>query len=159
MKLELPPDQYFEQLAKFPTSGSAIIRNENNEFLIVKQTYKDGWHFSGGGSDKNEKPSDTIIREVKEELCIDIKVNKCICVDFITNPPFSRINFMFDCGILKKEDIDKIKIDTDEISELKFVKPKEMFELLSEASKKRIFNSIDNINTGNCTYLENGVIF
>ncbi|WP_027624295.1 (deoxy)nucleoside triphosphate pyrophosphohydrolase [Clostridium lundense] len=55
----------------------AIIENENNEILCAlrstNMTLPNCWEFPGGKVEKNEKVSDAIIREIKEELNCDIK--------------------------------------------------------------------------------------
>lgn len=156
MKLNLPPDEYYKQLAKVPTSGGAILRNEKGEFMIVKQTYRDGWHISGGLSDICESPRDAVLREVKEELGVTITEARCFCVDFAKLLPFDRILFLFDCGVLNEKTISSIRLDLDEISEFKFVPYDEMIHLLSENTKKRFLSSVDAFRNGTCAYLENG---
>lgn len=34
----------------------------------------DAWHFPGGKSDAGETPGQTVVREMKEELGMDIKI-------------------------------------------------------------------------------------
>jgi 8-oxo-dGTP pyrophosphatase MutT (NUDIX family)/uncharacterized LabA/DUF88 family protein len=156
MKLNLPPDEYYAQLAKIPTSGGAIFRNEKGEFLIVKQTYREYWNIPGGLSDKDETPREAVIREVKEEIGITISTARCFCIDFAKKPPFDRILFLFDCGILDEKTISKIKLDTDEISEYKFLPYDEMMRLLSDNIKRRFTNSIEAYRNGTCVYIEDG---
>jgi 8-oxo-dGTP diphosphatase len=56
----------------------AIIRNEENEILVVQRgEYTDHplkWEFPGGKIDKGESEEECIIREIKEELSIDIVI-------------------------------------------------------------------------------------
>ena len=58
----------------------ALIDN-NDHILISKRPEKKHlsgyWEFPGGKVEKNEAPENAIIREVKEELNVDIN-NKCI---------------------------------------------------------------------------------
>ena len=58
----------------------ALIDN-NDQILISKRPEKKHlsgyWEFPGGKVEKNETPENAIIREVKEELNVDIN-NKCI---------------------------------------------------------------------------------
>lgn len=56
----------------------AIIRNEENEVLVVQRGEKTDhpfkWEFPGGKLDENETVEECIIREIKEELSIDIVI-------------------------------------------------------------------------------------
>jgi 8-oxo-dGTP diphosphatase len=56
----------------------AVIRNEDDEVLIVQRGEKTDhpfkWEFPGGKLDKNETEEECIIREIKEELSINIVI-------------------------------------------------------------------------------------
>ena len=52
-----------------------IIRSEQNKVLLVKPIYKETWMLPGGGVDGGESPEQAAIREVSEEIGIDIQVN------------------------------------------------------------------------------------
>ena len=60
---------------------SIALINSDDEILISKRPNKKHlsgyWEFPGGKVEKNETPERAIIREVKEELNVDIN-NKCI---------------------------------------------------------------------------------
>ena len=55
----------------------AIIQR-GNEFLVIKQELSDKtvWDLPGGRVDHGESPYDTLVREVKEEVCLSIKIVK-----------------------------------------------------------------------------------
>lgn len=61
---------------------AAIITNKEDKILIAQRNLKKSqgglWEFPGGKIEKNETKEETIIREIKEELTIDIKVDKYI---------------------------------------------------------------------------------
>lgn len=59
-----------------PRAFAAIIKN--NHILMVKENYPDGsfWTLPGGGLEEGESFEDAVIREVKEEVNLDVKVVK-----------------------------------------------------------------------------------
>lgn len=60
----------------------AIIRNEDNEVLIVQRGSKSDhpfkWEFPGGKIEEGESEEESIIREVGEELALDIVIREKI---------------------------------------------------------------------------------
>ena len=58
---------------------AAAIITKNNKFFIAKrnkQKHLGGFYeFPGGKQDENETLEETVIREIKEELNVDIKVD------------------------------------------------------------------------------------
>ncbi|GAA0603882.1 NUDIX domain-containing protein [Virgibacillus siamensis] len=52
-----------------------IVENDQEEILIVKERRSDQWVFPGGQVEVGENLMDGLIREVKEESGIDVKVS------------------------------------------------------------------------------------
>lgn len=59
---------------------AAVIMNEEDKILITQRNLKKAqgglWEFPGGKIEPNETREDAIVREIKEELTIDIKVDE-----------------------------------------------------------------------------------
>ncbi|MEK5036325.1 (deoxy)nucleoside triphosphate pyrophosphohydrolase [Paenibacillus sp. FSL R7-0302] len=55
-----------------------IIRNENGEVLIAQRpahtSFGGSWEFAGGKIEKDEAPEAALVRELKEELAVDVTV-------------------------------------------------------------------------------------
>ena len=65
-----------------------IIIKDNK--LLVFHRFKDGrWYyaFAGGGVEEGETPEEAVIRELKEELCIDAKIDKFLFHQFVARNP------------------------------------------------------------------------
>lgn len=59
---------------------AAIIRNKENKILIAQRNLKKSqgglWEFPGGKIELNETKEEAIVREIKEELNMDIKCDE-----------------------------------------------------------------------------------
>jgi 8-oxo-dGTP diphosphatase len=109
--------EYYENLPKKRMSSGALILNEEGNVLIVKPSYKDHWSIAGGVVEKNESPKVACIREVEEEIGLDIKAAKFLCLGYIPgiDEKDESLQFIFFGGMLNKKQINKIKIDGKEI--------------------------------------------
>lgn len=63
----------------------AFILNDKNEFLMLLRSENcknehNKWMIPGGGVDFNETLEEAIVREVKEEIAVDIKLGEIISV-------------------------------------------------------------------------------
>jgi 8-oxo-dGTP pyrophosphatase MutT (NUDIX family) len=58
---------------KHIVSAAAIVMNENNEILLVREPRR-GWEMPGGQVEEGESLQDAAVRETKEESGIDIEI-------------------------------------------------------------------------------------
>ncbi len=75
-----------------------IIRDSDNKILLVLRNDYDLWNLPWGALESNESPWNWVIREVKEETGLDVKVKKL-------NWVYSKVNedeivFSFECEII-----------------------------------------------------------
>ncbi len=106
------------------------IENDKGEFLIQKTSKEKGGHYSstGGHINHGEDAYHTIIREVKEELGIDVSKETIIdlgyiCVDF-------PVRFMF---YLKKTiNIDDITLQKEEVESVSYMSVDDIRNILNK---------------------------
>ena len=76
---------------------AAVIKDENEKILITQRNFKKAqgglWEFPGGKIEPNETRENAIIREIKEELDIDIEV-KSYLSEKVFNYPEKDINLI-----------------------------------------------------------------
>ncbi len=59
----------------FEISAFAIIPDNKNCILLCHRRDYDLWNLPGGGMNLNETPEDCVVREVKEEVGLDVEVD------------------------------------------------------------------------------------
>lgn len=79
IKLAYPIVKFYWFIFRPKTYGVKCIIRSNEKILLVKHGYgKSWWNFPGGGIKKGESPEQSIKREVKEELKIELSNIKYI---------------------------------------------------------------------------------
>ena len=86
---------------------AAVIQatNDNGQPIIFATQrgygeYKDWWEFPGGKIELDESPSQALVREIKEELEVDIKVGEKIDTIEYDYPTFHLSMDCFWCQII-----------------------------------------------------------
>lgn len=104
-----------------------IIDDVKKEFLLVQwgEYYDYSWHFSGGRVDENESEKEGLVRELKEEIGVEVEdikpiFAKYIGKDMMTKPTdVPRYALFFLCK-LKNNQV--IKLSEDELKSYKWFK-------------------------------------
>ena len=105
-----------------------FIQNDKNEFLIQKRVAKkDGkWATTGGHPVSGETSKQGIITEIKEELGINVIENNIILFKTLkTEDDFVDIYYL-----KENINIDKIKIQEDELEDVKWASKQEIEKLI-----------------------------
>ena len=79
---------------------AAIIIHEDKVFATQRGygEFKDGWEFPGGKIEEGETPQEALVREIKEELNVEIEVGELLDVVEYDYPNF---HLSMDCFICK----------------------------------------------------------
>ena len=155
-----PNPDYYKAIPKKRMAAGVLIFNEKDQILLVKPSYKNHWSIPGGVANADESPRQTIIRETKEEINIDLSLCQFLCLEYIsaTKEIDENLQFIFYGGVLDNEKMQNIKIDKDEISDYRFVDTDKAVELLGGTGRKlakrlpKCFEALKNKTT---VYLEN----
>ena len=102
---------------------SIALINEVNEILLSKRPinkHLEGyWEFPGGKIETNESPEQALIREIKEELNIDIN-NKCIAPLSFSEFDYKEFQLLLLLYVCRRWEGDPMSMEN---NELKWVKP------------------------------------
>lgn len=112
------------------SSVKALIHNEG-KYLFLRESLHHGdiWDLPGGKIEYGEEPEQALIREVKEEVCINVTVGKSVGVwwFFPQNSKHQVICHTFLCKPIGEVNIDLTKNPADEhFSEYRWLSIKEV---------------------------------
>ena len=124
---------------KFENASAAIILNEKNEFLLQLRDsnsdifFPNYWGLFGGAAKSGESLNDTIVREINEEISLEIKRFRY----------FTKIQF--DLGFMLKGKINRnyyfVHINSDEEKKIKINEGKE-YKFFKEEELKILNNVV-----------------
>ena len=108
--------------------------------LIVKPTYRDVWLLPGGVVEAEESPRQAAHREVQEELGLDRVIGELMCVEHVPSDDdyLESVMWIFDGGALDDDTIADIRLDHDELAELRFVDDTAAQALLTSRLARRL---------------------
>lgn len=137
-------------------AADVLLRDAAGRVLLVNPTYKPGWDLPGGMAEANEPPEETVARELREELGLDVVVHGLLVVDWVAphGPWDDQIAFVFDGGTI---DVERKPMPHDEeLSEARFVDPAKAGGLLQDRMRRRLTEALRALREGRTVYLHDG---
>lgn len=115
------------------------------ECLCLKRSQEDGgfWHIITGTKENNENDEQVLIREIEEELGLDLDDSDLVISDLINLWDWNKNGVVFkirEYFIFLKKNSDIIL--NDEHDEFIWLSPKKAFNLLEKDSAKRMVNNL-----------------
>jgi len=112
-------------------ASKVIIRSTEGNVLLVKPNYKPGWQFPGGGVEAGESPVEAAVRELREELGLDIPITDLEFVDMVFRPDLDNLLLVFERR-LPIDEATKMQVQLAELEDYQYVKPSEVAPLISD---------------------------
>ena len=147
---------YYETLPQKRMAVGVLFLDEQENILLVKPTYRSYWLLPGGVVEKNESPRQACVREVKEELSLDVPVETLLCVEYLPkeNEKNEYVQFVFYGGVLSQTHIQRIILPAAELSDYRFLPLEQALMLLSTKLAKRIPYCLQALQKKTIFYLE-----
>lgn len=112
-----------------------FIKNNKGEYLIQKTSKQKGNRYSstGGHVVNGESGFEAIKRELDEELGINVEDNK---IKYLSTFKYPKKNCLFNVYILniELEEIENIKLQEEEVEEIKFISVNEIINIINEGN-------------------------
>ncbi|MGH3678892.1 MAG: NUDIX domain-containing protein [Natronosporangium sp.] len=139
-------------------SADVLVRDSAGLLLLVDPKYKPDWDTPGGMAEANEPPQETVRRELREELGLDIAVGGLLCVDWVAphGPWDDLLAFVFDGGELTGDQISEIRLHDQELAAYEFCTPAQAQRRLRPYVWRRIAAALEALRVGRTVYLLDG---
>lgn len=167
-----------EYAARFPRqrlAAGVLMHDGNGRILLVEPTYKPTWEIPGGVVEIDEAPWDAAVREVREELGLEIRLGRPLVIDHldarataasmvlphleagrITEGQAQQVSaaltgglyWVFDGGRMTQSDVDAIAVDGDEIRSVRLVDTDQVQALAKASLARRVGAASDALTSG-----------
>jgi len=123
-----------------PSAAGAIIRE--NKILLVRHGMLKKWQIPGGLQEIGESIQQTVQREIKEELGLDLMADSLIgvysqpkwTIEFPDESKLQQLIFFF----LMEGEVSPISIQTDEITAYQFFAPDDIPAEIMDCCKQKV---------------------
>lgn len=139
-------------------SADALVRDSADRLLLVDPKYKPDWDVPGGMAEANEPPHETVRRELREELGLEIQPGALLCVDWVAphGPWDDLLAFVFDGGVLTEEQTARLRFRDDELASFAFCTEQEAQQRLRPYVWRRMTVALTALHSGTAAYLLDG---
>ena len=135
--------------------SQVLIRDEDDRVLLCQLTYKQDWDLPGGVVEVGESPELAAVREVKEELGLDVQSSGLLLTDWL--PPWGgwddAICLVFDGG-RQVSGVEMVRQER-EIRAAEFCTMEQVHERTADFTARRIESALRNLD-GGPSYTESG---
>ena len=129
--------------SSFTVGCFGMIFSEKGEILLCHRNDMDLWNLPGGMMESGETPEQCVLREIKEETCVDAKVSRLAGI--YVKPDQDDIVFSFECRIVSGE-----PTTSDEAQEVRYFS---VDALPSNTSPKQVVRILDALQNPDTTLL------
>jgi 8-oxo-dGTP pyrophosphatase MutT (NUDIX family) len=124
---------------------------------LCDTAFKADWELPGGIVEPGEAPRDGAIREVREELGIELAVGRLLVADWL--PPYlgweDAVELIFDGGVITERQLLTFSLQPNEIERVELVSLEQAAALVTPLSHRRLSVAVGQPG-GETAYLEDG---
>jgi 8-oxo-dGTP pyrophosphatase MutT (NUDIX family) len=146
--------------AALPTKraiAQGVVRDAAGRVLLCELVYKKEWDLPGGVVDPYESPAQCVVREVREELGVEVEVRSLLAVNWL--PPWrgwsDATAFIFDLGVADEELVERATLQPREIRALHWVGEEELESHVAPYNQRLLAFLLG--HQGPTAYLEDGL--
>lgn len=136
----------------------ALLTDPWDRVCLLETTFKPDWELPGGIVNPSESPRAGAVREIEEELSLELEVGRILVVDWLS--PYlgweDAVELIFDAGRLSPDQVDAIVPDPAEVRAVHWLAPDKAAEKMAPFARGRLLAAVACRVGGGTQYLERG---
>jgi 8-oxo-dGTP diphosphatase len=126
-------------------AAGCLLFDIQGRLLLLQQRRALEWDLPGGIVEENESPRQCCLREVMEEISLEIELGALLIVEYVSARPEKTegVVFLFNGGSLTQSQIDQISLQADEIAGFRFFHPDQLPAQIPSTRLRRILAALD----------------
>lgn len=133
-----------DQIFPEPTVGALVQREDGKVLLCNSHKWPGLYTVPGGHVELGETCEEALVREIKEEVGLDIKVVDLISIQQVIYPTefYRRAHFIFFDYLCTMHGSQSVKVDANEIQQTIWTTPKEALSLNIDRYLRHFLNRL-----------------
>jgi ADP-ribose pyrophosphatase YjhB (NUDIX family) len=117
----------------FHVGAMCVVRRRDGAVLLLRNSYRPGWGLPGGMLRRGEAVVDAVLREVREEVGLEVAVDGPPRV--VVDAPARRVDVLFTAHLRDIADADRVASTSPEVLEVAWFQPGRLPALHEEAEE------------------------
>ncbi|HEY5978108.1 MAG TPA: NUDIX hydrolase [Microlunatus sp.] len=134
-----------------------LMRDSEGRILLCDTAFKSDWELPGGIVEPGEPPREGAVREVREELGVDLVVGRLLVADWL--PPYlgweDALELIFDGGLVTEEALARFSLQENEINSVALLTLDQAAAVVTPLSHRRLSVAVGQ-TAGETAYLQDG---
>lgn len=121
-------------------SGAALVTDRQGRIVVVNPSYKDGWDLPGGMAEEGEEPHAAAVREVGEEIGLEVRIGRMLVCDAAPSSLYGRVvlDFVFEASAVDEERLRDLRVLDPELVGVTVLPPEQALNALAPAVARRV---------------------
>ncbi len=77
------------------TVGALLVLEHDDAILVLRQLHREGWTLPGGLLGHGESPAEAVVREIGEELAVELTLDTDLPAATLVEPHAQRVDVIF----------------------------------------------------------------
>jgi RimJ/RimL family protein N-acetyltransferase/8-oxo-dGTP pyrophosphatase MutT (NUDIX family) len=136
--------------------AQGVLRSPGGELLLRELVYTREWALPGGVVDRHESPAACVVREVREELDLEVRAGALLAVNWLPalHGWTDATVFVFDLGTVDSSVVERAHLQAREIRALHWTSPGDWSGRVAPYNERLL--TVLHGHTGGTLYLEGG---